>query len=259
MTSHFTSPGLPLSPDHLSNATPEIRLLLVCHAEGLQNRYSDLLREPRGAGDGGLTAYGWEQTNLLAQWLASHEQVDALYSAPLLRSRLTAQRLGQVLSLNVTVLDEMPGHFPPATIIPGAWERNMRSIQQQARVTDIDETSLYGDYLRHLVNGLDHIVRDEWGKTVVVVLSGNGVATAVRHFSGAHALAVGVVHTGITELRRQDGLWNLVYVNRREHMPEPMSESPRRKVDLAPVGNGRHAEDLAIVASVYNRLEPRSF
>ena len=92
---------------------PEVRLLIICHAEGLQNRYSDLQQDSRSQADGGLTAFGWEQTNLLAQWLMSHEIVDALYAAPLLRSRLTAQRLGQSLNLPVTVCDGLPGRFLP--------------------------------------------------------------------------------------------------------------------------------------------------
>ena len=61
---------------------PEVRLILACQAEGLQSRYSELNSE-----DSGLTALGWEQTNSLARWIAAHEKVDLLVSAPQLRSR----------------------------------------------------------------------------------------------------------------------------------------------------------------------------
>ena len=55
-----------------------MRLLLICHAEGMQNRYSALAQRVEPTADSGLTAYGWEQTSQLAQWLATHETIDVL-------------------------------------------------------------------------------------------------------------------------------------------------------------------------------------
>jgi ubiquinone/menaquinone biosynthesis C-methylase UbiE/broad specificity phosphatase PhoE len=245
------------SPDHLSTAEPEIRLLLITHAEGLQNRYTDLLLDGPAVADGGLTALGWEQTNQLAQWLVTHEQVDVLYSAPLLRSRLTAQRLGQALNLPVSVQDGLPGRFIESTTLPAIWDRSVRTIDQRPTVQYVEPGSVYGAYMRELVEALDSIVQENWGKTAAVVLSGNGVATAVRHFFGAHALAVAVCHTGITELRRHDGAWQLVYVNRREHWPAPAPAAYRHKTEPLAGGNGdEHTADLAAVARAYNRLVP---
>ena len=243
------------SPDHLA-AQPEIRLLLICHAEGLQNRYTDLLQDGPAVADGGLTALGWEQTNLLAQWLVTHEVIDTLYSAPLLRSRLTAQRLGQALSLPITVQEGLPGRFSEGMQLPGAWERGARTIDQRATEHFVEPQSPYGAYVRLLVEALDAIVQDNWGKTAAVVLSGNGVASAVRHFFGSHALSITVCHTGISELRRQDGAWQLVYANRREHLPLPPLGAPRQKPDAAAAAGDEHAADLAAVARAYNRLVP---
>ncbi|MEX1019450.1 MAG: methyltransferase domain-containing protein [Litorilinea sp.] len=84
------------------------RLLLICHAEGMQDRYSDL-----GAKNGGLTALGWEQSDALADWLRVNSQLDTLVTDGLLQSRLTAQRLGQGVLLPVTVYREFPA-FPAA-------------------------------------------------------------------------------------------------------------------------------------------------
>jgi ubiquinone/menaquinone biosynthesis C-methylase UbiE/broad specificity phosphatase PhoE len=252
-TSHTKS----FSPDHLSAAAPEIRLLLITHAEGLQNRYTDLLLDGPAVADGGLTALGWEQTNQLAQWLVTHETIDALYSAPLLRSRLTAQRLGQALNLGVSVQDGLPGRFADGMSLPGVWDRSVRTINQRPTVQYVEPGTLYGAYAWELVEALDSIVQENWGKSVAIVLSGNGVATAVRHFFGAHALAVAVCHTGITELRRHEGLWQLVYLNRREHWPLPAQAAYRQKVEPVAGGNGdEHSADLAAVARAYNRLVP---
>jgi ubiquinone/menaquinone biosynthesis C-methylase UbiE/broad specificity phosphatase PhoE len=256
VTTSPTTQAKIFSPDHLSAAQPEIRLLLITHAEGLQNRYTDLLLDGPAVADGGLTALGWEQTNQLAQWLLTHEMIDVLYSAPLLRSRLTAQRLGQALNLPISVQDELPGRFAEGTILPGAWDRSVRTVDQRPTVQYVEPGSGYGAYMWELVEALDSIVQENWGKTVGVVLSGNGVATAVRHFFGAHALAVAVSHTGITELRRHEGLWQLVYVNRREHWPLPAQAAYRQKAEPVPGNGDEHGPDLAAVARAYNRLVP---
>jgi len=247
-----------LSIDHLSSSLPEVRLLLICHAEGMQNRYTELLQRVEPAADSGLTAFGWEQTSQLAQWLATHEAIDVLYSAPLLQSRLTAQRLGQTLGMPVTVDDRLPGRFPPDLTLPDAWDRNERSIAHFTSQPSIDPASPYGVYLYGLVESLNAIVLANWGKTIAVVLSGNGVATAVRHFAGGHALALAVNHTALTELRRQDGAWMLLFANRCEHLP--MGSVPvqrQRASDSEAETGGELAKDVAQVVATYARIPPR--
>lgn len=248
-----------LSIDHLSSAPSEVRLLLICHAEGMQNRYTELLQRVEPTADSGLTAFGWEQTSQLAQWLATHEVVDLIYSAPLLQSRLTAQRLGQTLGLSVTVDERIPGRFPPDLMLPGAWERTQRTIEHYAPAAPIDPASAYGIYLYGLIEALDAIVQAGWGKTIAIVLSGNGVATAVRHFAGGHALSVTVSHTAITELRRQDGVWSLVSVNRREHLPLGVMPVQKQRVPISNMEYGSDvARDVAQVVSTYARIPPHS-
>ncbi|MBK8049899.1 MAG: methyltransferase domain-containing protein [Anaerolineales bacterium] len=230
--------------------------MLVCQAEGLQNRYSDLIQTDRVATDGGLTAAGWEQANLLAQWLQGHERIDAIYCAPLLRSRLTAQRLGQALNLPVTVYEGLPGRIPAGVPLPESWDPLNRSILQQMDV-DVDPASPYAVYLRQLVQALDEIVLENYGKTFILVVSGNGVASAVRHFCGAHSTPVAVCHTGITEFRRLDGAWYLMYVNRREHLPAPPLTQPGVRVNVTmAAAPDDHAADLAAVGRTYARLSP---
>src|SRR5690606_34359225 len=132
---------------HLSPSPPDVRLLLICHAEGMQNRYSALAQRVEPTADSGLTAYGWEQTSQLAQWLATHETIDVLVTAPLLQSRLTAQRLGQALNLPVTVDNRIPGRLPPDLALPDAWDREDRSIAHFEAYPPVDPASPYGIYL----------------------------------------------------------------------------------------------------------------
>lgn len=224
----------------------------------MQNRYTELLQRVEPAADSGLTAFGWEQTSLLAQWLAAHESIDVLYSAPLLQSRLTAQRLGQTLHIPVTVDDRIPGRFPPDLTLPDAWDRSERTIEHLAPSSSIDPATPYGIYLYALVESLDSIIQANWGKTIAVILSGNGVATAIRHFAGGHALSIAVSHTAVTELRRQDGAWLLVSVNRHEHLPLGDAPAPRQRTvgSEADLG-GEVARDVAQVVSTYARTPAR--
>ena len=234
-----------------------MRLLLICHAEGLQNRYGDLQRDGSPVTDSGLTAFGWEQTTLLAQWLLAHDHIDILYCGPMLRSRLTAQRVGQTLGLTVNVAETLQGRFPLDTTLPWHWERSQRTFEQWEPPAAVDVQQAYGLYLRQLTAALDAIIQEQAGKTIAVVMSGNALATAVRAFFGAHRLAVAVNHTGITELRRQDGQWLLMYANRREHLPAPASSSPRpTAATTGPAANGEHMTDLNLVTHVYNRIQP---
>lgn len=248
-----------LSIDHLTLAPQEARLLLICHAEGMQNRYTELLQGVEPAADSGLTAFGWEQTSLLAQWLATHEGVDVLYSAPLLQSRLTAQRLGQTLGVPVTVDERLPGRLAPDLTLPSVWNRSERSIAHFDAPPAIDPASPYGVYLHSLVEALDAIVLANWGKTIAIVMSGNGVATATRHFVGGHALSIAVSHTAITELRRQDGAWWLICVNRREHLPLGLAPVQRqRSAGQDAEVSSEIARDIAHVVATYAHIPPQS-
>ncbi|MCL4829431.1 MAG: methyltransferase domain-containing protein [Caldilinea sp.] len=254
-----SSSAVLLSVDHLSPTPPEVRLLLICHAEGVQNRYSNLVQQIAPTADSGLTAFGWEQTSQLAHWLATHESIDVLYSAPLLQSRLTAQRIGQTLGLPVTIDDRIPGRFPPDLTLPAAWERSQRTIMHFDPPPVIAPESPYGIYLHSLIEEIEAIVQANWGKTVALVLSGNGVATTVRHFAGGHALSITVSHTAITELRRQDGLWTLVYANRREHLPVGTAPVQRQRMIATESADdgGEVAQDIAHVVATYARIPPQ--
>ena len=155
----------------------------------------------------------------------------------------------------MTVHEDLPGRFTPGMVLPHTWERSTRSIDQPGLDPALEPASPYGEYVRRLVSALDTIVAENWGKTVAVVLSGNGVATALRHFSGAHGLAVAVTHTALSELRRQDSAWYLVYVNRREHLPTPplLGQRPRGEPAQPPSG-GELVQEAAKIAATYNRL-----
>lgn len=230
-----------------NSRSPETRLLLVCQAEGLQSRYSELNSE-----DSGLTALGWEQTNSLARWVTTHEKIDVLISAPQLRSRLTAQRLGQVLGKAVMIVPELPSHSRMG--LEQNNERHHLFAPLHMREQFADEAAFLW-FKEHLATAIQKVVHEHWGKTICVVLDGNAVSAALMIFANARDLAFSINHTALSEVAWHGGEWCIVYINRMEHRPAPSLPNTTATTAAAEAAQAeKEDEDAARVLSVYNRV-----
>lgn len=239
------------SPDGVD--VVEVRLLLICQSEGLRNRYAHLAGYEESDDNSGLTALGWEQTNLLAAWLKAHQKIDVLISAPQLRSRLTAQRIGQVLGMPVKVRVDLPRHSANMRT-PGSGAEMSRLLSALFDSTLPSEDPEYRQFCDAVVSVVDSVLVEHWGKTIAVVMSGAAVAAITRQFLGKQFLPIAVSHSGITEFNRRNGQWRLAYANRREHLPMPnLAQTP----PLAGGGAGGanyDPEELDNIIQVYNRV-----
>uniref|UniRef100_A0A540VGR3 Methyltransferase domain-containing protein n=2 Tax=Litorilinea aerophila TaxID=1204385 RepID=A0A540VGR3_9CHLR len=238
----------PIQPQAQGHAPQtEMRLLLICHAEGMHDRYANFAGE-----ESGLTARGWEQADILAGWLQNYCTIDTLVSDSLLHSRLTAQRIGQALGLPVAVNRELP-------LCPrGEWQAldarlvGARSLQALAQLQEEALPPPYADFCRQLVASVDRLVAEHWGSTLALVTSGDNIATLLRYFFGAHRLDIQIDHTSLSEVNYQGRRWRLAYTNRLEHLPRPV---PRvQQVNGESKSDGEPMEDLSLVVQVYNRL-----
>ncbi len=239
-----------------SSEPSEVRLLLICQAEGLRNRYQDLAGYEPLDDNSGLTALGWEQANLLATWLKTHEKIDVLISAPQLRSRLTAQRINQVMGLTLQVRPDLPNHARAQLRTPGSGEEMPRNpLDLHLIQPEPDEE--YQRFTSSVVQAIDTIVRENWGKSVAIVMNGVAVATILRHFLGVQLLPIAIVHTGIAEVARRGSSWSLNYVNRREHMPvQALRTNGNPTVAPSSEEKSVELEDLSLVSQTFNRLAP---
>ncbi|MEZ4861298.1 MAG: methyltransferase domain-containing protein [Caldilineaceae bacterium] len=235
------------------NQNAYIRLLLICQAEGLQSRYADLSTE-----DSGLTALGWEQTNLLALWLAAHEKVDVLISAPQLRSRLTAQRLGQTLGKAVTLDRQLPYRSRvrqdrQQSVAQPQWERRhlFSPLHMHEQFASDAE---YTTFLENLLPIIQRIIKEQWGKTVTLVLDGNAIAAILGAVCRTKGLAFSINHTSISEIVWHHGEWCIVYVNRLEHNLAPALVPATSSETVATQSTASDEEDLSQVLAVYNRV-----
>lgn len=221
-----------------------MRVLLVCHAEDMHDRYDYLGNESSG-----LTAQGWEQADILATWLRSHELVDVLVSDNLLQCRLTAQRVGQALGLPVTVHRELPMcAYPVEDAIPGSADA-VRSLQSVWRDSDVaaDHTAA----VEALVAAVDAILQTHWGQTLLLVTCPANVAALLCFLVGSKRMDVQINHTSISEIAFVQNRWRIRSVNRSPHLPAPVvtPRNPREETPQTP----EELEDLSSVVEVYAR------
>ncbi|MEZ4832961.1 MAG: histidine phosphatase family protein [Caldilineaceae bacterium] len=145
----------------------QTRLLLICHAESLQRRYGNLTLT-----DTGLTALGWEQSNALAEWLRTREQIDHLVCSPQLRCRLTAQRISQALGLPV-VLESL---FPMTARRDWLVQPPLRHDPPEDNTDAVE----YDGYLQRVMEAFAHTLSNRWGSTTAIVANPNAIVALLR-------------------------------------------------------------------------------
>ncbi len=208
------------------------RLLLVVHAESIYRRYG-----PDVAVDSGLSARGWEQASALARWLAQYETVHHLVSGPQLRSRLTAQSIGQALGLPVV---EAP-HLPSADL-PFPHEPTAETLDALLGQMDLEA----------LHQALSSILRGHGGQTVALVTSPVTVAGILRLLAESPRTRFWIEHATISELCLCHGAWYLRGLNRREHLPHvPRAPLPEMLSDRT---SQEEVEELQAIRRLYNRV-----
>lgn len=213
------------------------RLLLISHAESLQRRYGNLTPT-----DTGLTALGWEQSNAVAEWLRTHEQIDHLVSSPQLRCRLTAQRISQALGLPIT----------PASQFPTSPRRDwLIQVPMGNSPEQVAERREYDAYVNKVIEAYSKILAAGWGQTTAVVTNPNAIVALLRYLGGSQ-LSFHIEDTGISEATLVDRRWQIAYVNRREHLPRPTLTTSTSRNELPMDGDLR--DQLALARQTYNHI-----
>jgi ubiquinone/menaquinone biosynthesis C-methylase UbiE/broad specificity phosphatase PhoE len=230
------------------HASPDMRVLFICHAEDMHDRYDHL-----GNVNSGLTAQGWEQADVLATWLRAHELVDVLVSDNLLQCRLTAQRLGQALGLPVTVHRELP------LCVSAIWDEVDITGEEARRLAGSVgvQIELAGSIAKSanveaLVSALDKLFGEHWGTTMALVTCAGNITSVLHYLAGSQGVDVHIDSTGISELRFLHGHWQVSYMNRAPHLPVPVVTPHSSREE--PVQIPEEVEDLSTIIQVYNRV-----
>jgi len=208
----------------------------------MQNRYANLV-----SSDSGLTALGWQQTDMLADWLRTHYQIHVLLSAPELRNRLTAQRVGQNVGLPVSVHQSL-AQLVTTTPAADAVEPTTQDNAQGNAEVKAEPSSTACTLLQSI---LDPLVEKHRGKTAAMFAGRDTIASVLDCLLGVNGLRLMLMHTSVSELQRRDGQWFLSYLNRQEHLPElvPDELAPAIKTEKPPDS----PEDLSLLPKIYNQ------
>jgi ubiquinone/menaquinone biosynthesis C-methylase UbiE/broad specificity phosphatase PhoE len=191
----------------------------------------------------GLTAHGWEQADILADWLRTHEKVDGVISDNLLQCRLTAQRVGQALGLPITIYRELPYCRQ---------QKFTRVANGRGLVGGEASTLALGGEVTALVAALDRLFAEHWGNTLAIVTCGANIAGLLRALAAAGNLDVRIDHTSVSEIVFVNGHWRVNYVNRSPHLPVKVvaARPVRDDTGLTP----EEQQDLATIVRVYNQV-----
>ena len=215
----------------------------------MNNRYSGLIDQ-----DSGLTALGWRQTDALASWLKGHDKIDLLVSAPHLRNRLTAQRVGQTIGKPVTVHKGLPvshgmSEDPDAGYMMGSVLAKLPPGDTYS-VDDPDQEGPFQIFCRELRIVLDQLTANHLGQTVAVFMGAASISATLACLFDARNLGVQVEHTSLSEIQLREGRWYVTYLNRREHLPMPtvpLSENPE-----TPATNAEPPEDMRPILATFD-------
>ncbi len=163
--------------------------------------------------DTDLTDLGRQQASRLGEWLADQEYTfDALYSSPLHRARQTAQIVNAHFRLAIT--------FEPDLREADFWLPGTLPVRQAALEPDPPPPfePAYERMRQRVMGAAARILDRHPEGRVLVVAHGGSLGTLVRGVLGVHAL---LLHTDLTALHClswQDGLWNLKFSNRQDHL-----------------------------------------
>ena len=176
--------------------------------------------------DGPLSEEGKRQAELAAKGLA-HQQLEAVYSSPLLRARQTAEIVAHPHELNVGIVPEI------SEVDVGSWEGRSwveiertepdfyrRFMDDPAQNGYRDGESLM-DVRDRVVPALDKLLRQNQGKRIAIVAHNvvNRVYLAMAaKMPLAHARSISQENCGINVLRYRDGEPKLISMNSVLHL-----------------------------------------
>jgi broad specificity phosphatase PhoE len=189
-----------------------LELVLARHGQS----YSNLDRS--FGPDTGLTDLGREQAERLGNWLAEQGYAfTALYCSALRRARQTAEIVNRHFGLEMAVDHDLRETETPY----------LDNLPRRADPLGTEPTPPYSpqyEQMRQRVApATARILAENPQGQVLVVGHGGSLGTMIRCILGTHALLVHTELAGVHCLRWEDGLWNLQYMNRQEHLVDLLS------------------------------------
>jgi broad specificity phosphatase PhoE len=168
-----------------------------------------------------LTDLGREQAAKLGRWLVDQGyDFSALYCSTLRRARQTAEIINVHFGLAITF---DPDLREAEVWLPGELPRRDAPLSAQPAAPF---RPAYEAMRARVKRTTARILEENARGRVLVVAHGGTLGTMVRGILGSHALLLHTDLTAVHSLSWDEGLWNLRYVNRQEHLTISVSDTP---------------------------------
>lgn len=216
----------------------EIYLIRHTQAEG------NLYRVMQGHWDGGVTALGWRQIDLLAERF-KNIHIDALYSSDLYRARMTATAISRWHDLPIRtepLLREINvGPWETRFFADVAYEQpeKMQGFIADQEHWQLDGAETYSQVRDRAYPALVRIAAENDGKTVAVVSHGVTIRCLLSRVTGYSLDDTEHIplcaNTAVNKLRYENGRFTVEYINDYSHLAclgiSPWGKTPELRAE----------------------------
>ena len=197
-----------------------MELILIRH--GLPHRVE---KEDGSPADPKLTEEGVEQAQKLARWM-ENEKLDAIYSSPLMRAKMTAQPLADLNRMEIKIesgvaeIDEQSATYIPLEELkekePEKWKELLEVGMEAAydRIQDLEA------FRQKVIKSIERIIVDNKGRKVATVCHGGIINIWASHILGMkRSLFFKPEYTSINRfMASSSGLHSLISLNETGHL-----------------------------------------
>lgn len=197
-----------------------MELILIRH--GLPYRIE---KEDGSPADPELTGEGIKQAQKLARWMES-EKLDALYSSPLARAKMTAQPLADLKRMEIKIesgvaeIDAQSDTYIPLEELkekePEKWKELLEVGMEAAydRIQDLEA------FRQKVIKSIERIIADNKGMKVAIVCHGGIINIWASHILGMkRSLFFKPEYTSINRfLASSSGILSLISLNETGHL-----------------------------------------
>jgi probable phosphoglycerate mutase len=154
-----------------------MELLLIRHALPLR-----VEKEDGSPADPGLSETGIDQARRLARWMES-EQLEAIYSSPLNRARMTAQFLAEVKGIEIHIEPGIAEFDNQSSVYVPMEELRAKDYEQWLKLVSggFEERYNLKDFRKVAVSSIENIIAQNSGRRVAVVCHGGIINIWAAH------------------------------------------------------------------------------
>ena len=215
-------------------------IYLIRHTQAEENLY----RVMQGHWDGGVTALGWRQIDLLAERF-KNIHIDALYSSDLYRARMTATAISRWHDLPIQtepLLREINvGPWETRFFADVAYEQpeKMQGFIADQEHWQLDGAETYSQVRDRAYPALVRIAAENDGKTVAVVSHGVTIRCLLSRVTGYSLDDTEHIplcaNTAVNKLRYENGRFTVEYINDYSHLAclgiSPWGKTPELRAE----------------------------